>query len=273
MQSTVSEEIKQDSISGYAPVNGIKMYYEIQGKGSPLVLIHGGGSTIQTSFGRVLHSFAKERQVVAVELQAHGRTSDREQPESFEQDADDVAALLHYLKIEKADLFGFSNGGNTAMQVAIRHPALVRKLILGSAIYTRNGMPPQFWEGMKDATLKDMPKQLQDAYLKVTPDSARLMRMFTKDKTRMVEFKDWKAEDLRSINAPVFVIVSDQDVVRPEHAVEMYRLFPHAKLSILPGLHGSYIGEITTGMEHSKIPELTVSMIEEFLNEPMPEKL
>ena len=91
-------------------------------------------------------------------------------------------------------------------------------------------------------------------------------------KKRMVEFKDWKAEDIHSINAPALIIIGDEDVVRPEHAVEMFRLLPHARLSILPGIHGSYIGELTTGMEYSKIPDLVVSIIEEFLNEPMPNK-
>lgn len=88
----------------------------------------------------------------------------------------------------------------------------------------------------------------------------------------MIEFKDWKAEDIHSINAPALIIIGDEDVVRPEHAVEMYRLLLHARLSILPGIHGVYIGEVTTGMEHSKIPNLTVSIIEEFLNKPMPKK-
>src|ERR1051325_6473537 len=108
------------------------MYYEIHGTGPPLVLIHGGGSTIQTTFGRVLHSFAKDRQVIAVELQAHGRTSDRNAPETFQQDADDVVALLHYLKIDSADFLGFSNGGQTTMEIAMRHPQVVRKIILAS---------------------------------------------------------------------------------------------------------------------------------------------
>ena len=117
MHSTETQEIKQGSVTGYAPVNGLKMYYEIHGKGAPLVLIHGGGSTIQTSFARVLHSLANHRQVIAVELQGHGHTTDGTGPETFEQDADDVAGLLKYLKIDNADFFGFSNGGNTAMRV------------------------------------------------------------------------------------------------------------------------------------------------------------
>src|SRR3982751_5769147 len=114
--------------AGYAPVNGLKMYYEIHGSGKPLVLIHGGGSTIQTTFGKVLPMFAKHHKVIAVELQAHGHTADRDTPESFEQDADDVAALLRYLKIDKADILGFSNGGSTTMQIAMRHPEFVNKI-------------------------------------------------------------------------------------------------------------------------------------------------
>ena len=125
---------------------------------------------------------------------------------------------------------------------------------------------------MAPATLKDMPQPLKDAYNKVAPDSNDLIKMFEKDKNRMLEFKDWKEEDIHSINAPVLIIAGDEDMVRPEHAVEMFRLLPHAQLSILPGGHGAYIGEVTTGMEDSKIPDLTVSMIEEFLNEPMPKK-
>lgn len=115
--------------SGYSDVNGLKMYYEIYGEGKPLVLIHGGGSTIQTTFGRVIPMLAQHRQLIAVELQAHGRTGDRAGELSFEQDADDVAALLKNLNVSKADFFGFSNGGTTALQIAIRHPQLVDKFI------------------------------------------------------------------------------------------------------------------------------------------------
>jgi pimeloyl-ACP methyl ester carboxylesterase len=269
MKNRSNKEAMHDSVSGYAPVNGLNMYYEIHGKGMPLVLIHGGGSTIQTSFGRVLHSFAKDRKIIAVELQGHGHTPDIDRPETFAQDADDVAALLKYLKIDSADFFGFSNGGHTALEITLRHPDLVRKIILGSIAYTRDGFYPWLWDFLKQETPESMPQPLKDAYKKVAPDSNDLIKMFVKDKNRMLEFKDWKAEDIHSINAPAFIINGDEDVVRPEHSVEMFRLLPHARLSILPGAHGAYIGEVTTGMENSKLPDLTVSMIEEFLNEPM----
>jgi len=115
------------------------MYYEIHGEGKPLVLIHGGGSTIQTTFGKVLSLFAKKYKVIAVELQAHGHTGDRDAPETFQQDGDDVAALLQQLNISKASFFGFSNGGTTSLQIAIRHPEVVDKLVIASGAYQREG--------------------------------------------------------------------------------------------------------------------------------------
>ena len=117
---TVKQTI-QDSISGYAAINGLRMYYEIHGKGEPLVLIHGGGSTIKTSFGIILPMLAAHYKVIAVELQAHGHTSDRDQPESFTQDADDVAALLAWLKTDSAYFAGFSNGGQTSLEIGMKY--------------------------------------------------------------------------------------------------------------------------------------------------------
>lgn len=128
--------------SGHADVNGISMYYEIYGQGQPLVLIHGGGSTIQTSFGRIIPLLAAEHQIIGVELQAHGRTGDRDSELSFEQDADDVAALLKSMDVTQADIFGFSNGANTALQIAIRHPQLCRKIIAGSPLLKKKWQFP-----------------------------------------------------------------------------------------------------------------------------------
>ncbi|MEP7264075.1 MAG: alpha/beta hydrolase [Bacteroidota bacterium] len=269
--SQLAKKVHQDSSSGYAPIGEMNMYYEIHGSGNPLVLIHGGGSTIKTTFGNVLHHFAKNHKVIAVELQGHGHTADVNRDESFEQDADDVAALLNYLKINNADIFGFSNGANTAMQIAIRHPEMVRKLVLASGFYKREGMHPQFWEFMKHGSLKDMPQSLQDAYKKVAPHPENLNVMCERDRKRMDTFKDWNENDIRSIVAPAFVIAGDNDVMLPEHTVKMYRLFPHAKLAIFPGGHGDYIGTMEAKYNEELI-KFTVSGIEQFLNEPMPEK-
>jgi pimeloyl-ACP methyl ester carboxylesterase len=255
---------------GYAPVNGLQMYYEIHGKGKgdvPLVLIHGGGSTIESNFGTILPLLSENRWVIALELQVHGRTSDRQSPLTFEQDADDVAALLLYLKILKADLLGFSNGGNTAMQVAIRHPDKVNKLIIASSFYKRTGMISGFFDIMQHASLDNMPEPLKEAFLRVASDTSLFKVMFNKDRERMVRFSDWPEADLKSIDIPVLIIAGDHDVVTIEHTVEMSRLLPKASLVILPGNHGSYLGEICTTDKNSRIPGITVGIVEEFLDE------
>jgi len=153
----------------YAPVNGLRMYYEIHGAASsgqpPLVLLHGGGSTIDTSFGKVLPAFAKTRRVIAFEQQGHGHTADVDRPFSIEQSAEDTAALLKYLHVDRADFFGYSNGGNIALLMGIRHPDMVRKLIVESAMFKRDGLVPGFWDSMQHATLQSMPGELRDAYL------------------------------------------------------------------------------------------------------------
>lgn len=267
-ENTVNAKI--DSLafkSGYSEVNGLKMYYEIYGEGKPLVLIHGGGSTIQTTFGRVIPMLAKHRQLIAVELQAHGRTSDRDSEVSFEQDADDVATLLKNLNILKADFFGFSNGGTTALQIAIRHPELVDKLIAASALCKRNGVPSQFWGFMEQARLKNMPEQLKEGYKKVASDTSGLQIMHDKDAKRMVDFKDIPDEKIKSIKAPTLIIIGDKDVITPEHAIEMHRLIDNSELAIIPGGHGEYIGEITTlKPDYKESDFVVIPMIESFLD-------
>jgi len=258
--------IQKEKDSGYALINGLKMYYEIHGNGIPLVLIHGGGSTIQTSFGKILPLLAKHYKAIAVELQAHGHTNDRDSPESFEQDAGDVAGLLQYLKINKAHFLGFSNGGNTALQIAIRHAHLVNKLVIISAFYKKEGMLPGFFEGMQQASLENMPEPLKTHYLQINNDQKGLQSMFNKDKERMLSFKDWKDEDLASIKSPALIIAGDKDVVLPEHTVKMSQIIPRAQLLILPGTHGSFIGEVCTAEEDSNMPGATVTIIKEFLD-------
>lgn len=261
--SMISETMSANAQSGYAQVNGIKMYYEIHGAGSPLVLIHGGGSTIRSNFSAILPILSKKHKVIAVELQAHGHTSDRDAPETFDQDADDVAALLKHLKIDKADILGFSNGGTTTMKIGMKYPSLVNKLVIISAMYKREGMFNGFFEMMEKATLKDMPEHLQHAFLEINNDSAALLNMFNKDRMRMINFKDWKNEDLSLITAPSLIVLGDKDVVTTEHAVEMNRMIKGSELLILPGNHGSFIGEGTD--QPGEMPALTVAIIEEFL--------
>lgn len=267
VQAITGNETKQDSTSGYAPVNGLNLYYEIHGAGTPLVLIHGGGSTIQTTFGRVLHEFAKTHKVIAVEMQAHGHTADIDRPLSFEQDADDIAALLQHLHIDKADIFGFSNGASTTLQFAIRHPAMTNKIIVASTFYKKSGAPAWFWPMMSHPTFEGMPQPYKDEYLKINPDTNALHRMYERDVARMQSFPDISEAKMQSIKAPAFIILGDNDVVTPEHAAEMHSLLSHSRLAIIPGGHGDYIGEITTPQDSTLIAA-TVSLINKFLAEP-----
>ncbi len=269
-------ETPTDSLTfknGYADVNGLKMYYEIhhpaeEVDGTPLVLIHGGGSTLQTTFGRVLHNFAKTHKVIAVEMQAHGHTADIDRSLSFQQDADDVAALLKNLNIRKADIFGFSNGACTTLQFAIRHPGITNKIIVASTFYKKAGAPNWFWDMMSKPTFESMPQSYKDAFLKINPDTNALHRMYERDVARMQSFPDISEEQMKSIKAPAFIIIGDRDVTTPEHAVEMHRLISNSRLAIIPGGHGDYIGEMTTPQDSTLIAA-TVSMINKFLSEPM----
>lgn len=266
MMVTITDAVTAQSPGRYAQVNGLKMYYELHGDGFPLVLIHGGGSTIGTTFGRILPVLAKTHRVIAVEMQAHGHTADIDRPLSFEHDADDVAALLKHLNIGKADIFGFSNGASTTLQIAIRHPELVNKIIVASTMYKKEGAYPWLWDMMSHPAFEQMPQPYKDAYLQINPDQDALYTMYKRDVARMQSFSDIKEEAIRSIKAPALIIIGDRDVVRPEHAVEMYRQMQHAKLMIVPGGHGDYIGELTTVKPgHQEYPALPV--IEAFLNE------
>ena len=255
---------------GQAPVNGISMYYEIHGPadGVPLVLLHGGGSTIDVTFGRILPILARGRRVIAVEEQGHGRTTDRDAPVRFETSADDVAALLRHLGVAQADLFGFSNGASVALQVAIRHPALVRKLVFASAMTKRDGAQPQLWEFMRQADFSGMPQPLKDAFLRVNPDTAKLRVMHDKDAERMRSFADVPDALVRSVRAPTLVVIGDRDVVKPEHALELTRLMPDARLLVLPAGHGDYLGEAVMTQRETRLPELTAGLVGEFLDTP-----
>jgi len=252
--------------TGYAPVNGLNMYYEIHGEGAmPLVLIHGGGSTIITCFSKLIPLLAKDRKIIAMELQAHGRTSDRDAPESFAQDAADVVALLRYLGVEKADFCGFSNGGTTTLHIAIQYPEIVHKIIVMSANYLREGMPESLFDGLKQATLKDMPAPLQQGYLALNNVPSGLQTMFEKDRDRMIHFKDMDEAEISAIKAPALIMAADQDVIKVEHMLRLSRLIPSATFVVLPGVHGAFIGEVCTEGSYGRLPEATAILIGDFL--------
>src|SRR5882724_9382281 len=223
---------------GYAPVNGLQLYYEIHGKpakdGVPLVLLHGGGSNIETSFGKLIPVLSRTRRVIAFEQQGHGRTADVDRPFSFAQSADDTVALLEHMHIAKADFLGYSNGGQIALEIALRHPEVVRSLIVQSAFFSRDGADPGFWQGFDHAKLDDMPLELQKAYLATAPHPEQLPSFFAKSVQRMREFKGWTPAQLQTIRAPTLLVLGDRDIVRVEHAVQMQHLLTDTRLAVLP---------------------------------------
>ena len=264
--STTGAQSKISFTSGSADINGIKMYYEIYGEGKPLVLVHGGGSTIQSNFAKIIPFLSLHRKVIGVELQAHGRTSDRGNPSSFEQDADDLAMLLQTLEIDSADFLGFSNGGHTTLQLAMRHPQLVKKMIIASAFYKRSGVPKQFWEMMKAGTFNDMPPVLKTEFLKVTHDSSKLKIMFDRDSKRMQQFKDFDEAKLHAIKAKTLIVNGNADVPTLEHIIEMNRLIPGSRVLITPGGHGEYLGDVFFQHTEKKVASF-VLVVEDFLGE------
>jgi pimeloyl-ACP methyl ester carboxylesterase len=259
--------------TGYAPVNGLNMYYEIHGTGQPLVLLHGAFSAIGTSFEAVLPGLAKTRQVIAFELQAHGRTADIDRPLSLEQLADDSAAALRHLGIDQADIFGYSMGAAVALHLAIRHPEVVRKLVLASVSYNLSGIHPGLLEGlgeMKPEMMHGSP--WHEEYMRIAPHPEHFAQLFAK-KTQMDRgIKDVPAETIQAIKAPTLLIIGDSDLVRPEHAVEMFRLLgggvfgdtpaglPDSQLAVLPGT--SHVTVVNRA-------DLLLAIIPPFLDAPM----
>jgi pimeloyl-ACP methyl ester carboxylesterase len=260
--------------TGYLPVNGLQMYYEIHGTGQPLVLLHGAFSAIGTSFGQVLPGLAQGRQVVAVELQGHGRTADIDRPLTLEGMADDVAAAIDQLGIQPADILGYSVGAAVALQLVIRHPEAVRKLVLASVTYTLDGVHPGLMEGLGEMTPEMMHgSPWHDEYVRIAPRPEDFPTLFAKKTQMDQQIKDLPDEAIRAITAPTLLIIGDSDLVRPEHAVEMFRLLgggvfgdtpaglPDSQLAILPGT--SHVSLVNRS-------ELLLPMITSFLDAPMP---
>jgi pimeloyl-ACP methyl ester carboxylesterase len=265
--------------SGYAPVNGLRMYYEVFGTGRPLVVLHGAYMTIET-VGEIVPSLAESRQVIGVELQAHGHTEDIDRPLSYEHMAEDVAALLRHLGIEQADVFGFSMGGSAALQLAIRHPEVVRKLVVASASYTSDGMQPELLEMTPTITPEDFAgSPIEEAYLRTAPNPDDFPNLVTKLKRLDMEPFAWPKEDIRGIEAPTLLIIGDSDAIRLEHAVEMFRLLgggvmgdlaglPKSQLAVLPGT----VHFFPSGSGLMDRADWLVSMIGRFLDAPIPER-
>lgn len=263
----------QQSAGNYVLVKDLKMYYEIHGEGQPLVLLHGAFSAIGTSFGKLIHGLSKTRQVIAFELQGHGRTADIDRPMTLEAMADDVAAALQQLGIEQADVFGYSMGAGVALHFALRHPELLRKLVLASVTYNMNGLHPGLMDGlgqMKPEMMHGSP--WHEEYIRLAPRPEDFSRLFEKKTQMDQQIKDISEEAIRAITAPTFLIIGDSDIVRPEHAVEMFRLLGGGIMGDTPvGLPNSQLA-VLPGTSHVTVVDRAdwlVSMIDRFLDTPI----
>ena len=241
----------------YATVNGLRLYYEIHGRGRPLVLLHGGLHTIGLSFGPLIGPLAAARQVIAVELQGHGHTADTDRPMTIDALASDVVSLLDQLGLAEADLFGFSLGGLVAYAVAFRAPGRVGKLIAASADPHR---PP----GRESAPLDDdrMPTQadfqeMRDTYAAVAPDPAHFEDFAARVTAMVHEFPGWTAAELGALRVPTLLIFGDRDFSPLPDAAELLGLLPDARLAVLPG---------TKHMDIPRRPAEVLALITPFLD-------
>lgn len=262
----------------YANLNGLNMYYEIYGAGRPLILLHGGLGVIGM-FAQNLPALAENRQVIAVELQGHGHTADINRPLSFEQFADDVAALIKHLGLENADVLGYSLGGGAALQTAIRYPSVVRKLVLVSAPCKSDGWYPEVRAGMKSMNAEVgktwIGSPMHQAYASVAPKPDDWPTVVGKMGRLLSQDYDW-SEAVSALKLPVMIVVGDADSVRTAHVVEFFELLgggqrdanwdgsgmSNSRLAILPG---------TTHYDIFSSPALAAAVIP-FLDAPMSQK-
>ncbi len=271
-----TQATNKDAKGNYASVNGLNLYYEIHGAGEPLILLHGGVGAIQM-FGEVLPSLAQNRRVVAVDLQAHGRTADIDRELRFELMAGDIAALIKHLGIEEADVMGYSLGGGVALRTAIQHPEVVRKLVLVSAPFKRDGWYPEILAGMGQMgpqvaePMKQTP--MYQLYASIAPKPEDWPVLLTKLGELLRQDYDWSNE-VAAIKAPTLLVVGDADSVRTAHAVAFFELLgggkvdagwdgsgmSNARLAILPA---------TTHYNIYSSPQLS-AVVAPFLDAPMP---
>lgn len=264
----------QDDTGNYASVNGLEMYYEVYGTGDPIILIHGGlGGVVE--YSQLIPVLAESRQVIAVELQGHGHTADIDRPLSFELMADDIAALIEHLGYAHADVMGFSLGGGVALQTAIQHPQVVRKLILVSTPYARRGIHPEFQVGMEAMSAEAAESMLETPmyqyYSSAAPNVEAWSTLVGKSGDLLRQEYDW-SELVQGIAIPTLILVGDSDFIPPSHAVELFSLLgggvpgdfvglPSSQLAVLPG---------TTHFTILTRTDLLMPVLMPFLDVPMP---
>jgi pimeloyl-ACP methyl ester carboxylesterase len=248
----MSESTIVGTTEGYAPVNGVQMYWRSYGAGgTPLVVVHGGFGTVD-AWGGLLEGLAEQRRVIAVELQGHGRTPDIDRPFRYESFGDDLAALIGHLQLEQADVLGYSLGADCSLQLAIRHPELVRRLVIVSTAFRRDGWFPEVLEGMSQVGRAgfEMMRQspLYAAYAAVAPDVDAFPALMDRTGELLRQPYDW-TEQVRGLPMPTLLVYADADSIPPAHAAEFFALLggglrdanwdgslrPASRLAILPG--------------------------------------
>ena len=239
------------AMGSYADVNGLNMYYEIHGAGRPLILLHGGLGT-SSMFGEVLPMLAQSYQVIAVELQGHGRTADIDRPLRYELMGDDIAALIRHLGLEQVDVMGYSLGGGVALRTAIQHAEVVNKLVLVSAAFKREGWYPEVLAGMAQlsgAAAEYMkPSPAYQEYVRIAPQPENFPKLLDKMGDLLRQPYDW-SEEVAALTMPTLLVFGDADSLPPAHAAEFFALLgggqkdagwdnadmPNSRLAILPG--------------------------------------
>jgi pimeloyl-ACP methyl ester carboxylesterase len=254
--------------SGYADVNGLRMYYEVYGSGKPIVLLHGSFMSIPINWSHIIPLLTKDRKVIVTELQGHGRTRDIPREFSYEGMADDVSGLLTHLKIDSADVLGYSMGGGVAFQMAVRHPQQVRRLVILSGAYTHDGWWPDV-EATFGTINADMFKgtPIQKQYDSLGNDPARFPDFVKKVMSIDLKPYDW-SRDVKNIKVPIFMAIGDADGVRYEHALELFRAKGGGKMGDLHGLPKSRLA-ILPGTTHIGMMQRTdwlVPMVTDFLD-------
>ncbi len=273
-----SKTMPQDGQGAYAPVNGLNLYYESHGSGRPLLLLHGGfGQT--DMFGDVLPLLARDRRVIAVDLQGHGRTADIDRPLRLELMAEDIAALITHLHLERADIMGYSMGGAVALRTAIQHPEVVRKLVIVSTPHKRAAWYPDMVAAMEQMSAAAAPFMFEtpmyQAYVAVAPDPGHFAVLCDKMGDMLRQDYDW-SDEVAALTMPTMLVVGDADGLPPAQAAEFFELLGGGKhdgswdrsgmtihrLAILPG---------TTHYDIFSSPALAPA-VTPFLDLPMPEE-
>lgn len=271
-QTSQAESTSAEPRTGYAPVNGLQMYYEVHGSGgTPLLLLHGGLFNIDLQFGAVLPALAQTRQVIAADFQAHGRTGDIDRPLTSAHLASDVAGLLQHLEVPQVDVFGFSVGGAAALRLAIKQPELFRKAILSSVSFHPDGLRPENADAVGALTVDMIAgTPMEQDYRAKSPNPDKLQDLLDKLGTFDQGFAGWSDADIQGMAAPTLITVGDCDMITLDHAVRFLRLrggdvngdfvgVPASQLAVFPG---------TTHFFGMARTELVLDVVITFLDAP-----